>query len=102
MTEANIAVLFFLVLAMVEVVKLAVGRVFKKTIDTDYQTLEQCRKCREECHRQRTSGSTTMQDNIKDLGRSIDLLRGILLVLAVKVGVDDKTLQQLASRKAEE
>ena len=101
MSELQIAVLFILGIVTVEVVKLTVGRVFKKTVETEYQTALNCRLCREECQRTRTHGNIGMQGEMSDLGRSIDLLRGILLVIAVKVGVEDHTIEKLAYGRRE-
>jgi hypothetical protein len=99
MEPLQVAAMFMVGLIMVEVVKLATARVFKRTIETEYVTVEACSRCRAECSKNRMNGSTTMQENIKKLGESIDILRGILLVLAVKVGVEEDTLKDLASRR---
>lgn len=84
---------------LLEIIKLTIGRFFKKTVDTEYVTVERCRNCREECSRTRTQGSAGMQDQVRELGKSIDLLRGVLLVVAVKVGAEDHTLEKLAYKR---
>lgn len=99
MEEAQIAATFILGVIIWETIKLSVARYYKRTVETEYVTVERCRMCREECSRGRSSGATEMQSNIRELGKSLDLLRGILLVLAVKVGVDEETMQKLVRRR---
>lgn len=96
MSEIHVAVLVIGAIVLNEVVKLTVGRFFKRTVETEYRTVLDCRTCREECLRQRSQLAGATQGEMSDLGRSLDILRGILLVIAVKVGVDDDVLQNLA------
>ena len=99
MAETHLAVLFFVSLAAVEMIKLAVGRWFKKTVDTDYMTTLDCRLCRENCQAARSSSSRSDSRRLDELGYSLDLLRSIVLVIAVKVGVDNTTLSDLAYKR---
>lgn len=99
MSEMQVAVLFIAGLVLVEIIKLTVGRVFRKTIDTEYVTVARCRKCREECSLARSQNNSGVQDGIRDLGQSVDTLRGVILVMAVKVGVEESTLEKLAYKR---
>lgn len=96
MSEVHVAVLVIGAIVLNEVVKLTVGRFFKRAVDTEYRTVIDCRNCREECLRQRNQLTGSAQSEMSDLGRSMDILRGIMLVIAVKVGVADDVLQDLA------
>jgi len=47
----------------------------KSPMETDYATLEHCKKCREECRIQRNEERADIREALRQLGNSIDSLR---------------------------
>lgn len=79
--------MFLLALVSWEVIKLAVARVFKKTVATDYVTVTQCGDCK-------------AKSGVDDMGvrEALSELRGIILVIAMKVGISEHEIVKLVSK----
>lgn len=84
MTEVAPALYLLVALAAWEAVKLAVQRLFKRAIDTDYVTEDQCSNC--------NAKARAKED---DLRERLGELRGIVLVIAMKVGISEHDIQKL-------
>ncbi len=96
--EIRSIVVLVILLVVWEIVKKLVDRFVEKTVDTDYMTVVSCRMNREDCARSRGGVDSKLHLTLNSLGQSIDVLRGIVLVLAVKAGVDQQTLQDIVRR----
>jgi len=96
--EVRSVVVMVVVLVAWEIVKRLLDRLFSRTIDSKYVTEDVCLLTRNDCFTARAYTSKNIHKHLGEVGRSIDQLRGIVLVLAVKAGVDQKTLQDLAGR----
>lgn len=70
-----------------EFVKLGLARLFKKTVATDYITSSQCAGCQKE--------SDVEEKSVRD---ALSELRGIILVIAMKVGISEKEIVKLVSK----
>lgn len=99
MTAMETATMLFAGLVMSEVIKLSIARLFKKTVDTEYMTVERCQTCRHECALARNSSNTGIRESMKELGQAMDTMRGVLLVMAVKSGVEPEELKELAYKR---
>jgi hypothetical protein len=87
-----------ILLVAYEFIRLSTARLFKRTVETEYITAEHCRECKNDLKGAASTTDTDLRESLRQLGQSIDMLRGIVLVLAVRAGVDEKTLQDLANR----
>jgi hypothetical protein len=96
---ANTALLIVISLVAYKFLELATARFFKRTVETEYITADHCRECKKDHNLAAKSTDTEQRESLKQLGQSMDVLRGIVLVLAVRSGVDEKTLQDLVNRK---
>jgi hypothetical protein len=96
--EIRSVVILVILLITWEIVKKLVERFMTKTIDTEYMTVAGCRISRDDCVKSRGGIDHGLRQSLDDLGGLIDVLRGIVLVLAVKAGVDQQTLQDIARR----
>lgn len=79
--------LILVAFAVWEFVKLAVGRFFKKTVDTDYITATQCAGC------QKDDANET-----KSVRDELSSMREILMVIGLKVGLDEKEMLKLVKK----
>lgn len=80
-------ILFLLALIAWEVIKLAVARVFKKTVATDYITATQCVNCKD-----KSAGED------RGVREALSEIRGVVLVIAMKVGISEHEIVKLVSK----
>jgi len=79
---------FLMIYVGAEVVKFVLGRLMKRsTIGTEYITATHCKECKKD-----------RDDKLVRIGNSLDDLRSVLLIVAVKVGADNDTLERLARK----
>jgi len=83
-TTANPAIDLVLAVAVWEVVKYAVNKFLRRTVDTNYITDKDCEKCNGKAREKESA----LEDKLSEL-------RGIVLVIAVKVGIDEKEIRSL-------
>ena len=99
----QVGVLIVLALAAWEFLRLAIHGFFKRAVGTRYVTETDCRLKRESCGAGRLGAEAALEKMLKefssDLGESIDVLREVVLVIAVKENVEEDTLKKLAGRR---
>ena len=81
------AMLFLVALVVWEIVKFGVDRFLKKSVATDYVTTTQCAGCQNK--------SDVEEKSVRD---SLSELRGIVLVIALKVGISEKDIVKLVKQ----
>lgn len=93
MTENYIlqAMLVLIALAAWEFVKLGVARVFRKSVDTEYTTAAQFNAHLVDCR-------TKSKVDDRSVREALSEVRGIILVIALKVGIDEKEIVKLVNK----
>ncbi len=84
MEKAEAAILFVVAFAFIEVLRFVISRFLAKTVDAKYITEEHCRNC---------NGSARRAEN--ELRDMLSELRGITLLIAMKVGIDNDDIRKL-------
>lgn len=70
-----------------EVVKLTIGSVFRRFVNPGFVTTTDCNRC------------GTLKDEVaKSINNEIVDIKGILIVMATKVGVDEEDMKKLVRR----
>lgn len=91
MIETNLAMQVLVSLLMWEIIKLAVARFFKKSVDTEYTTAAQFNAHLVDCR-----GKSKADD--RSVREALSEVRGIILVIALKVGIDEKEIVKLVNK----
>lgn len=81
------AVLLLVGVVGFEVVKLTIGSVFRKFVNPNFVTTSDCTRC-----------GTGKDEVIKSINNEIVDIKGILIVMASKVGVDEEDMKKLVRR----
>ncbi len=82
--EAMPAIHILTALAAWEVIKHVITRFLRRTVDANYITEDACDKCNKKAR----DKETALEDRIAEL-------RGIVLVIAMKVGINEADIQRL-------
>lgn len=105
LTLMHTGLLVIIAMAVWEVVKIAIHRFFKKTVDTEYVTVSRCIKCREECSAQREAKDKTadnkngeFDEKLDKIGNTLDSFREVLFEIAMKDGIDPEKVKPLLKR----
>lgn len=91
MIETNLAMQVLVSLLMWEVIKLAVARFFKKSVDTEYITAAQFQAHLVDCRSKSKADDRSVRDALAEV-------RGIIMVIALKVGIDEKEIVKLVKK----
>ena len=82
--EYQIAMLIIVAIILGKFLSLLIEFVFKKAMTTQYITKAECQSCKNQIAERRS-----------ELSVQIRIIKGLLLVMAVKVGVPDEQLKDL-------
>ena len=98
------ATLIIIAIAGREVIGLAIRAFWKKTVSTDYLTVEQaealvtaaaCKECRDECEKGRKASWHGINEKLDEHANDLKTVKGLLLIWAGKNGVELSELKGL-------